>query len=175
MRSQVESLQHLIRFDSGFVHFLGAAVQTGVALAPDLRSNSGSALPDHYTGRDDENTMKEHCRNIYQTARRTAGSTQEHWAEQIGVSVEAVRQYEGGIIMPSDEVVLRMAEVSGMLILPYWHLTRKSRIAAAILPELGEKRLPEAVLGLLTQIDDFREDGMRKLLRQPLREPEGTS
>ena len=56
--------------------------------------------------------MKEHCRNIYQTARRTAGSTQEHWAEQIGVSVEAVRQYEGGIIMPSDEVVLRMAEVS---------------------------------------------------------------
>ena len=34
-----------------------------------------------------------------------------------------------------------------------------------ILPELGEKRLPEAVLGLLTQIDDFREDGMRKLLR----------
>ena len=109
--------------------------------------------------------MKEHCRNIYQTARRTAGSTQEHWAEQIGVSVEAVRQYEGGIIMPSDEVVLRMAEVSGMLILPYWHLTRKSRIAATILPELGEKRLPEAVLGLLTQIDDFREDGLKKLLR----------
>ena len=109
--------------------------------------------------------MKEHCRNIYQTARRAAGMTQERWAEHVGVSVEAVRQYEGGIIMPSDEVVLRMAEISGMLILPYWHLTRKSRIAAAILPELGEKRLPEAVLGLLTQIDDFREDGMRKLLR----------
>ena len=91
--------------------------------------------------------------------------TQERWAEHVGVSVEAVRQYEGGIIMPSDEVVLRMAEISGMLILPYWHLTRKSRIAASILPELNEKSLPQVVLGLLTQIDDFREDGMRKLLR----------
>ena len=91
--------------------------------------------------------------------------TQERWAEHLGVSVEAVRQYESEKIMPQEDVVLRMAEISGMLILPYWHLTRKSRIAASILPELNEKSLPQVVLGLLTQIDDFREDGMRKLLR----------
>ena len=110
--------------------------------------------------------MKEHCENIYRTGRHTAGLTQERWAECLGISPEAVRQYEGGIIMPSDEVVLRMAEVSGMHILAYWHLVRKSRLAAKILPELEEQKgLPEAVLGLLIQLDDFREDGMKKLVR----------
>ena len=110
--------------------------------------------------------MKHNCENIYKTARRTAGLTQERWAEYLGISPEAVRQYEGGIIMPGDEVVLKMAEVSGMHILAYWHLVRKSRLAAKILPELEEQKgLPEAVLGLLIQMDDFREDGMKKLVR----------
>ena len=110
--------------------------------------------------------MKDDCGNIYRNARQTAGLTQERWAEYLGISPEAVRQYEGGIIMPSDEVVLKMAEVSGMHILAYWHLVRKSRLAAKILPELEEQKgLPEAVLGLLIQLDDFREDGMKKLVR----------
>lgn len=110
--------------------------------------------------------MKNKYENIYRTCRKTAGFTQERWAEHLGVSVEAVRQYEGGIIMPGDEVVTRMAEVSGMHIIAYWHLSRKSRLAAAILPELEEQKgLPEAVLGLLIQLDDFREDGMKKLVR----------
>ena len=110
--------------------------------------------------------MKHNCENIYKTARKTAGLTQERWAEHLGVSPEAVRQYEGGIIMPGDDVVIRMAEVSGMHILAYWHLVRKSRLAAQILPELDDqKSLPEAVLGLLIQLDDFREDGMESLMR----------
>ena len=110
--------------------------------------------------------MKERSGNIYRNARQTAGLTQERWAEYLGISPEAVRQYEGGIIMPGDEVVLEMAEVSGMHILAYWHLVRKSRLAAKILPELEEQKgLPEAVLGLLIQLDDFREDGMKKLVR----------
>lgn len=109
--------------------------------------------------------MKDNCRNIYQNARAAAGLTQERWAEHLGVSPEAVRQYESGKIMPSDDIVLQMAEISEMLKLPYWHLQRKSRIAAAILPELDEKGLPEAVLGLLLQIEDFRESGMKSLLR----------
>lgn len=110
--------------------------------------------------------MKERSGNIYRNARQTAGLTQERWAEFLGISAEAVRQYEAGIIMPGDDVVLRMAEVSGMHILAYWHLVRKSRLAAQILPELEEQKgLPEAVLGLLIQMDDFREDGMAKLLR----------
>ena len=110
--------------------------------------------------------MKEDCGNIYYNARRAAGLTQERWAEFLGVSTEAVRQYEGGSIMPGEEVLLRMADISGMKILPYWHLSRKSRLAASILPELEqEPGLPEAVLGLLIRIDDFRDGGMEKLLR----------
>ena len=109
--------------------------------------------------------MKEDCKNIYRKARDASGYTQERWAEHLGISPEAVRQYESGKIMPSDDIVLQMAEISEMLKLPYWHLQRKSRIAAAILPELDEKGLPEAVLGLLLQIEDFRESGMKNLLR----------
>ena len=110
--------------------------------------------------------MKEKCRNIYRIARDTAGLTQERWAENLGISVEAVRQYESGTIMPGDDIVLQMAEISGQLILPYRHLVRKSRVAAAILPELDDELgLSETVLSLLIQIDDFREDGLRKLTR----------
>ena len=57
--------------------------------------------------------MQESCGNIYRDARRTAGLTQERWAELLGLSVEAVRLYEGGKNLPSDEVVLRMAEAAG--------------------------------------------------------------
>lgn len=110
--------------------------------------------------------MKEDCGNIYRNARRTAGLTQERWAECLGLAPETIRQYESGIIMPSDEVVTAMSEVSGQHILCYWHLVRKSRIAANILPELEEQKcLPEAVLSLLIMIDDFREDGLVRLTR----------
>ena len=110
--------------------------------------------------------MKDNSRNIYRIARDTAGLTQERWAENLGISVEAVRQYENGTIMPGDDIVLQMAEISGQLILPYRHLVRKSRVAAAILPELDDELgLSETVLSLLIQIDDFREDGLKKLVR----------
>ena len=110
--------------------------------------------------------MKEDCGNIYKNARRASGLTQERWAEYLGVSTEAVRQYESGTIMPGDDVLLMMADISGMKILPYWHLSRKSRIAGAILPELDDQKgLPEAVLGLLIGIDDFKQVGLPQLLR----------
>ena len=110
--------------------------------------------------------MKDDSRNIYRTARRAAGLTQERWAEYLGISVEAVRQYENGTIMPAEDVLLSMADLSGMTILPYWHLSKKSRIAGTILPELEEQKgLPEAVLALLIQIEDFQANGMRELMR----------
>ena len=110
--------------------------------------------------------MKDNCGNIYRNARKAAGFTQERWAEFLGISPEAVRQYENDVIMPGEEVLLRMADISGLKILPYWHLSRKSRLAASILPELEEQRgLPEAVLGLLIQIENFQDNGMKALIR----------
>ena len=109
--------------------------------------------------------MQSDYRNIYQDARRTAGLTQERWAELLGISVDAVRQYETDRILPSDEVVLRMAEAAGQQFICYWHLIHKSRVAASLLPELDRKRLPEAVLSLLVAVQHFQDDGMRELTR----------
>ena len=109
--------------------------------------------------------MQSDCQNFYKNVRISAGLTQERWAEVIGISYDAVRQYESDTILPSDEVVLRMAEVSGQHIICYWHLIHKSRVAAKILPDLDRKRLPEAVLSLLVAVQHFQDDGMRELTR----------
>lgn len=109
--------------------------------------------------------MQSDYRNIYQDARRTAGLTQERWAELLGISVDAVRQYETDRITPSDEVALRMAEAAGQQIVCYWHLLHKSRVAAELLPDLDRRKLPEAVLTLLVTAQKFENDGMRALTR----------
>lgn len=110
--------------------------------------------------------MDKESRNIYRNARIASGMTQERWAEHLGISPDSVRRYEAGDMLPSDDIVLAMAEVSGQLILPYWHLSRKSRIAGAILPELEEQPgLPEAVLALLIQIEDFKSEQLPALMR----------
>lgn len=109
--------------------------------------------------------MQDDYRNIYRDVRQTAGLTQERWAELIGISADAVRQYETDRILPSDEVVLRMAEAAGQQIVCYWHMLHKSRVAAELLPEIERKDLPEAVLSLLVQISAFSENGLRELTR----------
>lgn len=101
--------------------------------------------------------MERDPRNIYYTARRRAGLTQERWAESIGVCVESVRGYEAGTQTPSDEIVRAMAEVSGLTPLAYWHLCRKSALANDELPEVQRLPIPQAVLELLVQIEEFTE------------------
>ena len=104
--------------------------------------------------------------NIYRNARITAGLTQERWAEYLGISPDSVRKYESGEMMPAEDILLMMADISGLKILPYWHLSQKSRIAGEILPTLEEQpALPQAVLGLLIAIENFQERGMRDLMR----------
>lgn len=109
--------------------------------------------------------MQEDCINIYANARRTAGLTQERWATVLGISTEAVRLYESGKNLPGDEIVLRMAELSGQHIVCYWHLLNKSRVAARILPDVEQRRLPEAVLSLLCQLRDFQQESMPDLIK----------
>ena len=77
-----------------------------------------------------------------------------------------MRKYENGEMMPAEDVLLMMADISGLKILPYWHLSQKSRIAVEILPKLEEPpALPQAVLALLISIENFQERGLRDLLR----------
>lgn len=99
--------------------------------------------------------MEQDTRNIYKSARLTAGLTQERWAEQLGVTADTVRLYESGRNYPSDEVAARMAEVAGMPVLGYWHLKHKSALANDELPDVPRLPLPQAVIGLLAAIDDL--------------------
>ena len=95
--------------------------------------------------------------NIYYSARKTAGMTQARWAEMLGVAEESVRRYEAGTMMPADDIVLRMADLSGLQILGTWHLRLKSAVAADVLPEVQRLPLAQAVVQLLDAIDDFTE------------------
>lgn len=97
--------------------------------------------------------MEQSTRNIYKSARLTAGLTQERWAEQLGVTADTVRLYESGRNYPSDEVAARMAEVAVMPVLGYWHLKNKSALANDELPNVERVPLPQAVIGLLAAID----------------------
>ena len=99
--------------------------------------------------------MEQAPRNIYKTARKVAGLTQERWAEAVGVSVDSIRGYENGTVIPADETVKAMSEISGLSPLSYWHLCNKSKLAADVLPEVEHLPLPQAALQLLLAIDDF--------------------
>ncbi len=93
--------------------------------------------------------------NIYRQARETAGMTQQRWAEMLGVSTEAVKQYEAGGYTPADDVVLSMADISGLQILGTWHLRRKSAIGAGVIPDVERLPLAQAVVQLLTALHNF--------------------
>lgn len=95
--------------------------------------------------------------NIYRIGREMAGMTQARYAEALGVSVEAVAQYENGTIMPSDEVVTRMVEISGHPVLGYWHLLNKSRVASQQLPRVPCVPIAQAVCTLISELNDFRD------------------
>ena len=99
--------------------------------------------------------MEGRSQNIYRNARLTAGFTQERWAEMLGVSESAVRQYEAGEILPADDIVLSMADFSGLQILGTWHLRRKSAVASSLLPAVERLPLAQAVVQLLSAIRDF--------------------
>ena len=103
--------------------------------------------------------MDKDARNIYKNARQTAGLTQERWAELLGISPDSVRRYEAGAMLPSDETVLMMAETTGILVLPLWHLRAKSAIAEDMLPDVPDVPLPQEALfeEIAEDLDDIVE------------------
>ena len=102
---------------------------------------------------------------IFKNARNTAGLTQERWAESLGVSVDAVQNYEYGRNFPTEETVLLMADISGYKILPYQYMSMKSRIGSELLPDLSEAiSLPKAVLNLILALNDMQKSIIPKLM-----------
>ena len=102
--------------------------------------------------------MQENHGNIYKIARTVSGLTQERWAEAVGVSVDSIRGYENGAVIPADETVKAMSEISGLAPLSYWHLCNKSTLAADVLPDVEQLPLPQAVIQLLVAVGEFSED-----------------
>lgn len=99
--------------------------------------------------------MPDKGRNIYQTARMAAGLTQERAAELIGCSVRSIAAFETGERIPYDDVVVRMTEYYNAPFLGVQHLRQNTEIARQILPEVAPTNLPQAILHLQKEVNDF--------------------
>ena len=98
--------------------------------------------------------MKRYCENIYKSARRNAGMTQEQAAEQLYISVRSLAEYEAGRTIPPDDVVCRMVEAYGAKHLAYMHLKQSTEVGRRFLPDLHIMDLPRSVLKLQKEVKD---------------------
>ena len=98
--------------------------------------------------------MKRACENIYKTARRVAGLTQEQAADRLFISVRSLAEYEAGRTTPPDDVVCRMVDVYGDKSLAYMHLKQSTEVGRRFLPDLHIMDLPRSVLKLQKEVKD---------------------
>ena len=99
--------------------------------------------------------MPAEYRNIYQTARKAAGYTQEAAAELLALSVESVRAYETGIRVPGNDTVERMVEVYNAQHLAYQHLKATNALMGRVVPALEPRNIMEAAIRLNNRMNRF--------------------
>lgn len=99
--------------------------------------------------------MPEEYRNIYKTARKAAGLTQEAAAERLDLSVESVRAYETGQRIPPNGVVARMAVTYNNLTLGYEHVRSTNDLMADIVPQLEQRSMMEVAVRLYNRMTRF--------------------
>ena len=108
--------------------------------------------------------MQNDCTNIYQSARKIAGLTQERAAELLNLSVRSLADYETGQRLPGNNVVTDMVTVYNSQLLAVQHLRNSSRFARDLLPDVKEMALPEAVLTLVDAVYSFADDRLDREL-----------
>ena len=109
--------------------------------------------------------MPEETRNIYKSARRSAGLTQEAAAERLGVSVESVRAYETAQRIPPNDIVERMVVCYNTQYLAYQHLHETNELMARVVPELHQRPVTQTVVALINAINRFsRTNSAERLL-----------
>lgn len=101
--------------------------------------------------------MPEEHRNIYKTARRDAGYTQEVAAEMIAVSVESLRAYENGYRIPPNDIVERMAHYYHTPQLAYQHLQETNSLILQIVPQLQERSVLEMAVRMYLRLSQFQQ------------------
>ena len=108
--------------------------------------------------------MQNDCTNIYQTARKIAGLTQERAAELLLLSTRSLADYETGLRLPPNDVVDRMVTVYNSQLLAVQHLRASTRFARDLLPDIQVMTLPEAVLTLIDAVYAFADDRLDREL-----------
>ncbi|NLU53428.1 MAG: transcriptional regulator [Clostridiaceae bacterium] len=98
--------------------------------------------------------MQHEYTNIYKSARKNAGLTQEEAAEQLFISVRSLTEYESGRTTPPDDVVCRMVEIYKAKYLAYLHLKNSTEVGRRFLPDLHIMDLPRSVLRLQKEVKD---------------------
>ena len=96
--------------------------------------------------------MEQRCPNLYQRARLSTGMTQERAAELLGLSVESLKQYEGGKTVPKDETVAKMVEVYRLPWLALEHSQATDTLG--VIPEVEPRPLPMASIALRNRLHD---------------------
>lgn len=108
--------------------------------------------------------MQNECANIYQTARKASGLTQERAAELLNLSTRSLADYESGLRLPPNDVADRMVVVYNSQVLAVQHLRNSTQFARELLPDIQERTLPEAVLTLIDAVYDFADDRLDREL-----------
>jgi len=93
-------------------------------------------------------------KNIYKTARLSAGLTQERAAEKLGISVESIKAYETYTRLPPSHVLDGMCIIYDYIPLAYQH----NRIASGeikVVPEVEVRSLEQATISLIRRVLAF--------------------
>lgn len=93
--------------------------------------------------------------NIYQTARVTAGLTQERSSEALDISVESLRLYETDRRVPPNSVVARMADLYNSQYLIVQHVRQADELARSLIPEIHQLPLEQATMRIYRLVRDF--------------------
>lgn len=96
--------------------------------------------------------MDKRCPNLYQRARLSTSMSQERAAELLGLSVESLKQYEGGKTVPKDETVAKMVEVYRLPWLALEHAQATDTLG--VMPEVTPRPLPMASIALRNRLHD---------------------
>ena len=96
--------------------------------------------------------MDKKCPNLYQRARLSTGMSQERAAELLGLSVESLKQYEGGKTVPKDETLAKMVEAYSCPWLALEHAQATDTLG--VMPEVTPRPLPMASIALRNRLQD---------------------
>lgn len=99
--------------------------------------------------------MQNGSSNIYQTARKASGLTQEAAAERLALSVESLRAYETGQRIPGNDIVARMCAVYDTQFLGVQHLQLSAALLPVCIQEARPERLELATIKLVNRIIAF--------------------